>query len=133
MTDKELITALKRMMVETGSLICMGCGHEHNCGIHGCAIIREAAVKLERMQWIPVGEKTPGEGQKVAVAIETNYGEYILSATAFFAQSRFHKDVAYWMPMPEPPKSDKKLHCVIRKSDGKMFLLVKPEEKEAEP
>ena len=101
----ELIKALKRLKVETGSLACMGCGHEHNCGMHGCAIIREAVVKLERMQWIPVDEKMPGEGQKVVVAIETNYGEYILSATAFFGQSRFYKDVAYWMPMPEPPEA----------------------------
>lgn len=33
--------------METGSIACLGCGHEHNCGIHGCAIIREAAEKLD--------------------------------------------------------------------------------------
>ena len=27
-------------------LKCLGCGHEHNCGVHGCAIAREAAVRL---------------------------------------------------------------------------------------
>ena len=42
----ELIKALKRLKVETGSLACMGCGLEHNCGIHGCAIIRAAAEAL---------------------------------------------------------------------------------------
>lgn len=46
MSLKELITALQRLKVETGSIACLGCGHEHNCGIHGCAIIREAAEKL---------------------------------------------------------------------------------------
>ena len=46
MTINELITALRRLKVETGSLACLGCGHEHNCDIHGCAIIREAAEKL---------------------------------------------------------------------------------------
>nr|DAH75049.1 MAG TPA: hypothetical protein [Caudoviricetes sp.] len=46
MTINELITALQRLKVETGSITCLGCGHEHNCGIHGCAIIREAAEKL---------------------------------------------------------------------------------------
>lgn len=46
MTMTELITALQRLKVETGSIACLGCGHEHNCGIHGCAIIREAAEKL---------------------------------------------------------------------------------------
>lgn len=46
MTISELITALQRLKVETGSIACLGCGHEHNCGIHGCTIIREAAEKL---------------------------------------------------------------------------------------
>ena len=42
MERKKLLDALKQLKVQTGSLVCMGCGHEHNCGIHGCAIIREA-------------------------------------------------------------------------------------------
>lgn len=46
MTISELITALQRLKVETGSIACLGCGHEHNCGIHGCAIIRDAAERL---------------------------------------------------------------------------------------
>lgn len=46
MTTNKLIKALQRLKVETGSISCLGCGHEHNCGIHGCAIIREAAEKL---------------------------------------------------------------------------------------
>lgn len=44
--NKTLVQALRRLKVETGSLACVGCGHEHNCGIHGCAIIREAAERL---------------------------------------------------------------------------------------
>ena len=28
--------------MQPGSLACLGCGREHNCGIHGCAILREA-------------------------------------------------------------------------------------------
>lgn len=27
---------------------CYGCGHEHNCGVHGCAIDREAADRNEK-------------------------------------------------------------------------------------
>ena len=42
MTISKLIQALNRLKVETGSLACMGCGHEHNCSTNGCAIIREA-------------------------------------------------------------------------------------------
>lgn len=47
MTIQALIDALRRMQVETGSLVCLGCGHEHSCGIHGCAILREAVNRLE--------------------------------------------------------------------------------------
>lgn len=48
MSDRELIAALRRLKVETGSLVCLGCGHEHNCGIHGCAILRKTIAWLER-------------------------------------------------------------------------------------
>lgn len=48
MTDKELIASLRRLKVQTGSLACLGCGQEHNCGIHGCAILREAIAFVEK-------------------------------------------------------------------------------------
>lgn len=47
MEIKSLIKALRRVSVEAGSIACLGCGHEHNCGTGGCAIIREAADKLQ--------------------------------------------------------------------------------------
>lgn len=47
MSDRELIAALRRLKVETGSLVCVGCGYEHNCGIHGCAILRKTIAWLE--------------------------------------------------------------------------------------
>ena len=47
MERKKLLAALKQLKVETGHLACLGCGYEHNCGIHGCAIIREAVAQLE--------------------------------------------------------------------------------------
>lgn len=37
MKTDELITALEKLKVQTGSLACLGCGHEHNCGLYGCA------------------------------------------------------------------------------------------------
>lgn len=49
MTRTELIRALKGMQAETGSLICLGCGHEHNCTTQGCAIIRAAVEELEKI------------------------------------------------------------------------------------
>lgn len=49
MNDTDLLQALRQLKVETGSLACLGCGHEHNCDIHGCAIIREAAERIESL------------------------------------------------------------------------------------
>lgn len=46
MRDQELVSAIRRLKVETGSLACMGCGHEHNCGVSGCAVMREAADRI---------------------------------------------------------------------------------------
>lgn len=71
MRDQELVNALRRLKVETGSLACLGCRHEHNCGVAGCAIIREAADRIDNQnshivaliarvpQWIPVTERLP--------------------------------------------------------------------------
>lgn len=42
-----LLADLKWLKVETGSLACMGCGREHNCGVHGCAVLRETADVLQ--------------------------------------------------------------------------------------
>ena len=44
-----LLQALKRLRVETGSLACLGCGHEHDCGVRGCAIMRKAVERLSGM------------------------------------------------------------------------------------
>lgn len=75
MKTEEILTALRRLKVEKGSLACMGCGREHDCGIHGCQIVREAAeliekltdrcaryaeeiaVLQEREKWVPVTER----------------------------------------------------------------------------
>ena len=47
MLPEELVIALRRMAAETGSLPCLGCGHEHSCGAHGCAILKAAANVIE--------------------------------------------------------------------------------------
>lgn len=48
MTDTDLITALRRIAVQDQHR-CLGCGYEHNCGIHGCQIIRAAADRLKEL------------------------------------------------------------------------------------
>lgn len=75
MRTEKILAALRRLKVETGSLACMGCGREHDCGVHGCRIMREAAeliekltdrcaryaeeiaVLQEREKWVPVEER----------------------------------------------------------------------------
>ena len=44
---EDLVAMLRHVSVETGSLTCPGCGHEHSCGTRGCALIREAADRLD--------------------------------------------------------------------------------------
>lgn len=122
MTDKELIKVLRAIKVETGSLACMGCGHEHNCGIHGCAIMRASADRLEELsqrapQWIPVTERLPDDddGDWCLVYADGQEGslvyrgavicaDYDHSTGNFFDGSLCITNlVRYWMPMPEPP------------------------------
>ena len=83
MRDQELVNALRRLKVETGSLACLGCGHEHNCGVSGCAVMREAADRIVNMNthilalqkeienlrgqvhnWMPLPEREATEGAK---------------------------------------------------------------------
>lgn len=88
MKNEEILTALRRLKVETGSLVCMGCGREHDCGIHGCRIVREAAdliehltdrcaryaeeiaVLQEREKWVPVTERLPENEKDVLILFE---------------------------------------------------------------
>ena len=51
MTERsEVITALRRLKVQTGSLACQGCGYENSCGIRGCAILRAAVEEFRTLR-----------------------------------------------------------------------------------
>lgn len=99
MRDQELVNAIRRLKVETGSLACMGCGHEHNCGVSGCAVMREAADRIANQsthiaalqqeieklraqlpRWIPVEERLPETeswgASKVVLGIVQNESGY---------------------------------------------------------
>ena len=62
---EDLVAMLRHVSVETGSLTCLGCGHEHNCSTRGCALIREAADRLDALR-APTREQ-----------VETMRGEWI--------------------------------------------------------
>ena len=127
MKNEEIVRALRRLKVETGSLVCMGCGREHNCGILGCRIVREAAeliekltdrcaryaediaVAQERTRWVPVTERLPEVGRKVLISWTAN-GE-ICFDTAFrlidgwsATHWELSADVTHWIPLPEGPE-----------------------------
>lgn len=133
MRDQELVNAIRRLKVETGSLACMGCGHEYNCGVLGCAVMREAAdrianqsthiaalqQKIEKLRgqmphWIPVTERLPKDrGDVLVVAYwHERWGVYMGWCVPESAKWRVYvgiwdrNDVAvtHWMPLPEPPE-----------------------------
>lgn len=133
MRDQELISAIRRLKVETGSLACMGCGHEHNCGVSGCAVMREAAdrianqsthiaalqqeiEKLRRQvpRWIPVDERLPEVWRNDETAELVNYmiyspdfgvdiGNYHAKAKKWLCMA-LPCTVTHWAPLPEPPE-----------------------------
>ena len=67
MEIEALVKALRQLKVPTGSLVCLGCGYEHNCGVHGCAILKDAADALEwQFKSVEIVELAGGDVQPVA-------------------------------------------------------------------
>lgn len=52
MENNELLKELRQLSVQTGSLACLGCGREHGCSVHGCAILKKAAEALEEAEGV---------------------------------------------------------------------------------
>ena len=76
MRDTDLVNAIRRLKVETGSLACMGCGHAHNCGVSGCAIMREAAARIANQRTHIAALQQEIEklrGQNRQLMLERNY------------------------------------------------------------
>lgn len=118
--DKILIEALRRLSVQTGSIACLGCEYEYDCGIHGCAIICAARERLEELTaspWISVNDRLPEDEQEVLVLANGRPREHIELinacelATFYAGEGWFFEaypdwddpQVTYWMPLPESP------------------------------
>ena len=86
MTTNDLLEALERLRVDTGSLACLGCGHEHNCSTHGCAILRAAADLIKRL----TAENAKAEAERDALLpYAKEYGcETCKNEKACFVQTR---------------------------------------------
>lgn len=115
----DLIGALKRLKVQTGSLACLGCFHEHSCGTRGCAIIRATVEELEQSQWISVTERLPKNDSKDGIIWAKRKQYLTLDIHGQIESARFGfgehewwcdshncvvKDVAFWMPAPKLPQ-----------------------------
>lgn len=116
----DLISALSQLRVETGSLACLGCGHEHNCSTSGCAIIREAIEVLRDASWISVADRLPDDDVMVLCIVSGRPQTNITLDEAMEIASHSRTDgwivdawpewedptVTYWMPLPELPEED---------------------------
>lgn len=75
MTREELIQALNRLKVRTGSLACLGCGYEQSCAAKGCRILREAAEQLGAPVIRTRAEILEAAGRCVTGGRDEEYGE----------------------------------------------------------
>lgn len=109
MKDKDLVNAIRRLKVETRSLACMGCGHGHNCGVSGCAIMREAADRIANQSTHIAAlqqeiEKLRGQNEQLreAAALVTKESAELLERRWIPVEERLPEDrsdvlvVAYW-------------------------------------
>lgn len=94
MNVQVMVQRLRKMAGDTPRIECDGCGYEHNCMTDGCAVMREAAEKLEELntfektnacrlmkqlaeerekhRWIPVTERIPQSDRYVLLSFK-NY------------------------------------------------------------
>ena len=119
MDYQKSMQALKRLRVETGSLACFGCGHEHNCSTQGCAILRNAVghmeAALERAtltppnEWVSVEETKPEPGERVIATDGAFVGEGYMDCYGVWCRPNgmrwdmLDSEVTHWMPISEPP------------------------------
>ena len=75
MKREELIQALDRLKVQTGSLACLGCGYEHTCTTKGCQILREAVEQLSAPALRTRAEILEAAGKCVTGGRDEEYGE----------------------------------------------------------
>ena len=120
MNTQDLIRAIHRLKVKTGSLACFDCGYEHLCSARGCAILRSAAAALGKNQWINVKDRLP---DLIPCNAGTAYSEAVIAWTSgrkamiavwdgidwiapFDYWEAWGEEITHWMPLPELPKGE---------------------------
>lgn len=121
MNQTELIAALGRLKVETGSPACLGCGYEHNCSTHGCAIIRKATERLQKeaAHWISCSERLPDDSDEMVLVMASGFPTEAIELLEAYELATYNLEdgwiledypdfddvkVSYWRPLPDPPK-----------------------------
>lgn len=120
MTNEETVRSLRHLKIQTGGIQCLGCGYEHDCSIHGCRIMREAADLIEQQaagieelrekvpEWIPVTERLPQVEQRVLIMDRhKNVMARTLRRLPGEKEPSFRPDgllpkvhITHWMPLP---------------------------------
>lgn len=121
MTDQQLVGALLRLKVETGSLACAGCGHEHNCSLQGCNILRKAVAAIQEGMWRSPDREMPEEGTMVLVIVNGVFGSItFVNAVSLASYSRSegwildgypeweNPGISFWAPIRRAPAHEKK-------------------------
>ena len=122
MKSAEIVRNLRRLKIQTGGIQCLGCGYEHDCSIHGCCIMREAAALIEEQtaritgleakgpRWIPVTERIPPDQEAVLVLTRSKNGVRNVDKGYWAIDHFIHRgraEVTHWMPLPGAPKEEK--------------------------
>lgn len=117
----DLLKSLKNLSVQTGSLACLGCGHEQSCGTKGCAIIRKAIDTLYAFEWLDPAVEIPLDDSFVIAVVSGEYENITFDNAAEIASydaksgwivegfpSWENPNVLWWMPFPDIPERRKK-------------------------
>lgn len=117
MRDQELVNAIRRLKVETGSLACMGCGHENNCGVSGCAVMREAADRI-------ANQSTHVAALQQEIEKLRGQNEQLREAAALVTKESAELLERRWIPVEERlPETQGWYHVAIRDEKTKKIAV----------
>ena len=81
--NQEIAEKLRDMAVNTGTLNCLGCGFEHNCSVHGCAVLKQAAELISQPnEPLTLEQLRQMDGRPVWIVEHPDWGHWELSADA---------------------------------------------------
>lgn len=122
MNHDELIRALQALKVETGSLACLGCGHEPNCSTRGCAVIRQAVAALRQPgadSWVRCADALPTDPCELVLVIANGWANGYTPLVNSYQMAVYSPDegwmleeypdaeeitVSCWAHAPQPPE-----------------------------